>query len=1356
MSTSAPDRPGTHRRSRLAAAVSGIFALAGSLALTAVPAAADERPVAFDHGHIDAFNLTLVDGAPALNLKEDVTGSHVPHDPELVNLVVKDEALTAFPDGASYASYFPEELLGKTAHYLPLTQDPTLLWPGWDSLQLGSAWNTVDIHITDVDGPGEIFVWSQGSFGDKRPLLNGGSYQLPGTIHQSALAHVHANWAFTQPGEYLLTVSADVSSSATGAAATTNEATYLFTVGAQTPPTSVTLSGLAESYLPGDTVELLAQTDVSLKNATYRWESSLDGSAWSQVPDQVTDTYRAPVQDGQQLRAVITARSATVTSAPVTTIELAAGNVVIQGLTNPYLPGDVVELTAVTDADLPGATYRWETSPDGLAWSELSDQTAAELSVPAVDAQQIRVTHLSGSREVTAQPVVVELVDLPTTLTVTGLLESYLPGQDVVLEAKPDILVDGGVFAWETSDDSSNGWTPVAGAAGSVLTTPAFAGQRIRATYTTYGQNVVSEPVTVRTDAPSPTSLTIEGLQPSYELGESVRLSAVTDIQPDEVTYRWETSTDASTWTPVAGQLASTLTLPATDGEKIRVVASGNGWSLTSPSVTVSVATAGPQLPTSVAVTGLKSSYQREETVTLTAVTDEPAPGAAYAWQAYTTPLIGQPTWNPIAGQTSATYSATARDGQRLRVVATVGEQTLTSQPVTVVVTQAPPGQCWATDLDHGHVDTFSLGLGGPDKLPILELKEDVTGQRVARSPQDVNLLVKEDALTTLPAVAGVPTALHDRPAYYLPLTQDADLLWPGWDSLELAPGGWQTVDIDVTGVEGPGEVYLWSSSSFGGATALLNDGRFQLPGTIHQGALAHVHSNWAFTEPGAYFITVTATAHKGDVSHTTNTATYLFTVGDADLPPDYRDCVAPPAADPLAPDSTELTDSTRGGLTLAPSQVRAGEQVRVDLPADGVATVAAFLHSDPTLVTDGWVRTDAEGSFLVTVPRSTEPGAHRLSVVDAGNQLAGWADLKVLPARADVTRPPTTPPPGAPGAGDTPGTGGATGPGGGKAAGDASAPSGGGSAGSGTPPVCLPVTGSAAAKAPAPAPAPAPGAGGAAAPAPTGEVVVGSEGHFDFGPVVQDGEFQIQVKDDRTAPPVWRQPESVVFDVGEPALRKAADIPAELNFVAPAGQDVYMIQQIQEVGIPWIGFNTQHETIVNGPGAQGATLTLDKAEGPGEVAIFLNGNFGQLVGQRVVDTVGGPTSYTIPANTHQHGNWVFTEAGVYTVTFTIAADGESATSTLRFAVGQSDPAAAGKAGAAAAAPAADGSTEAEKKPAAGQGKTASGQSCTLASTGVDTDPAALALAGAIAVLVGAVLHVAAKRRTAHGRREPA
>ncbi|MBZ2198306.1 TIGR03773 family transporter-associated surface protein [Occultella gossypii] len=1231
------------------AVVTALVALVGTLVIPMAPTVAAERALVLDHGHIDTFNVALDEsGAPILNLKEDVTGSHVAHPPEDVTLVVKEAALTALPDVAN----LPEGVRGVEAYYLPLSQNHDLVWPGWDSQSLaGTGYDQVDIEVQSVDGPGEVFLWSSGAFGGLTSLLTDGGFVLPNTIHQSYLAHVHANWAFTQAGEYHFTVQAFAINSTTGERVPTNTADYHWIVG-DVPepapvPASLSVSGLTNPYEQGASVELLATPDVEAEGAVYGWETLDVTGVWVPVAGQATSTYSGVADaDGQQLRARVSLGEVTVTSDPVTL-------------------------------------------------------------------------------EVNAAP------QLPTTLTIDGLEASYEPGATVSLEAKPDVLIEGATYRWETSDDGF-AWQDVEGTVGSVYSGTADTdGQRLRATIIVDGADVLtSEAVTVNVADPGPpvpSAVRIDGLADEYAEGDAVELTAVPDVEVAGVSYRWETSPDGADWATVAGQTTNEYSGTAeVDGQQIRAaLLLGDDNEVTSEAVTVNVADPGPPVPSAVRIDGLADEYAEGDAVELTAVPDVEVAGVSYRWE--TSPDGAD--WATVAGQTTNEYSGTAEvDGQQIRAVLVLdGQDIATSGPVAVVLRSEAPGVCWALDIAHGHVDAFNVTLDGG--APVLTLKEDVTGSRVQHAPDEVNLVVRDAALQSFPDAASIPQALRGLPAYYLPLNQDQNLLWPGWDSQGLAGSGFDQVDISILEVDGPGEVYLWSTGSFGELDSLLVDGGYTLPGTIHQEYLAHVHANWAFTDPGAYHLRVQATAINSETGARaeTNIGDYLFSVGDFEPAPDDLDCRTDvpevPLFAPSAPDEGDLTDASRGDVSVSPTEVVAGEQVTVDA-GEAVAGdyAAAFAFSEPTLlnstVSSGWNLTSQTGSFQASIPRDTEPGSHKIAVVDRNSALVGWADV-VVTEPADPTPTPT------------PGPNQTTPP-------SATPPRSGGTSPGGTPPVCRPVPGPAASS---------PGAA-AATPATSGEVAVGSEGHFDFGPVVEDGQFTLLVKDDRTAPPVWRDPATVVFNLGEAALRSAAEIPDDLSFIAPAGEDVYMIQQIQEPGVPWLGWNTQHETVVNGPGASGVQMTLVGVEGPGELAIFLNGNFGQLVGQRVVDTVGGPTSYTIPGNTHQHGNWVFTEPGVYAVTFTMSADGESVTSTLQFFVGQSDPAAAATSTAASSA----GAQSASAPTAAGTGVTASGQPCTLAATGADTELGLLALASALVVLMGVFAVRASRRRFDVGR----
>ncbi|WP_455187496.1 TIGR03773 family transporter-associated surface protein [Actinomyces sp.] len=240
--------------------------------------------------------------------------------------------------------------------------------------------------------------------------------------------------------------------------------------------------------------------------------------------------------------------------------------------------------------------------------------------------------------------------------------------------------------------------------------------------------------------------------------------------------------------------------------------------------------------------------------------------------------------------------------------------------------------------------------------------------------------------------------------------------------------------------------------------------------------------------------------------------------------------------------------------------------------------------------------------------------------------------------------------------------------------------------------------------------------------------VQVGSEGgitdgHFDLGPAIENGQLVARIKDDRSVPAVWKDPASMTFALGEKAKIKA---PEALSFAADAGQDVWMIPATQIRGVPWLGMNSQREEIVTETSGQVRFSLLD-VQGPGNVAVFESGSLGAGIGTHVFDGAG--TSYTLPANTHAHQNWVFTEPGSYqlTIAMNVSPRGED----LRGS-------GSGTAGSLIAA----GGTGEHGRPLvyAIVGRTASGQPCSLASTGAGAAELAPIILAALLMGCGCVV----------------
>ena len=180
------------------------------------------------------------------------------------------------------------------------------------------------------------------------------------------------------------------------------------------------------------------------------------------------------------------------------------------------------------------------------------------------------------------------------------------------------------------------------------------------------------------------------------------------------------------------------------------------------------------------------------------------------------------------------------------------------------------------------------------------------------------------------------------------------------------------------------------------------------------------------------------------------------------------------------------------------------------------------------------------------------------------------------------------------------------------------------------------------------------------------------THGHFDVGPVLNGGNLTSSVKDDRTSPARHVSPGALEFVLNDAAK---LNLPAGMEDIAPAGTPVHMIGATQQQGVPWLGWSTQDPELLkqlDGP----VTMSLNGFEGPGTMSTFLSGNFGSA-GQKVFDSRSGG-SFQVPANTHQHSNWVFTAEGRYTLTIGWTArlkNGQqvSSESVLHFTVGNPD-----------------------------------------------------------------------------------
>lgn len=229
---------------------------------------------------------------------------------------------------------------------------------------------------------------------------------------------------------------------------------------------------------------------------------------------------------------------------------------------------------------------------------------------------------------------------------------------------------------------------------------------------------------------------------------------------------------------------------------------------------------------------------------------------------------------------------------------------------------------CW---FSTGHVDV--IGTEVEDGKLVLTAKEDVTGSEVEREPETIILHVRKQAYE--PATKDIEQI--GVASYTLPQTQNMNLLWPGWDTLEMQGSGYSKVSVTFDKITAPegGKIYMYQSSGLSGTLVPLleNDQwSFSDGSVLNIDSPSHNHVYWSFTKPGTYTMTAHATAYADDGSSTltSDTVTYTWKVDaserDADAQANSSDNAdADSTAGKDDTSSADTADSTTDSQTPKP-----------------------------------------------------------------------------------------------------------------------------------------------------------------------------------------------------------------------------------------------------------------------------------------------------------------------------------------------------------------------------------------------------------------------------------------------------
>ena len=532
-----------------------------------------------------------------------------------------------------------------------------------------------------------------------------------------------------------------------------------------------------------------------------------------------------PADDGTEVRAVVTNKLGSVTSATATLAVRWAPAFTQQPAATTVYTGQVATFSAAGEGN-PAPVVQWQTSTDGTTWSDVPGATSwtyARTTTTADDGLRVRVVATGWNGPVASSEAVLTVEHGPAITA---------QPQDVSVGAGGDAGFAVGVtgtpapiVTWVTRAPGG-GWT-VAGSGRTFLlegVTAADNGTQVAAVVGNTHGSVTSTVATL--EVLYQAAFTQQPADVTGLADDTVTFTAAVDANPAP-TLAWETSTDGSSWSTVAGATATTYTRTLTDadhGLRVRAVATSSMGRTVSDvaHVTVEAAPVIRAQPTDVTVDlGSPATFE-------VGVTGRPAPDVR--WQ---TEVDGD--WVDVPGATATTLTVPGTDaahGTRYRAVATNTRGTVTSDPATMRVL-LPPTVSDPRDVatTPGEEVTFTVSVTGRP-LPDVTWEASSDGAtwttvgsgttlRLTPTLAEDGLLVRAVASATLvsgpvqvtsaPAelvVASAPDVL-DGPDPLTPVTVGvpATLAWTvlaadataGWDVSRDGGATWRPVPVGWT-----------------------------------------------------------------------------------------------------------------------------------------------------------------------------------------------------------------------------------------------------------------------------------------------------------------------------------------------------------------------------------------------------------------------------------------------------------------------------------------------------------------------------------------------------------------------------
>jgi hypothetical protein len=370
------------------------------------------------------------------------------------------------------------------------------------------------------------------------------------------------------------------------------------------------ISGTARVY---QTLSTSDGTWLASPTITYQWQRSTDGALWNNIASATNSTYVVAATDaGYYIRAQVfgsktvsgTAYKYTANSAPTTLVPgftLASTSAPI--VTGSWTTGSTLSTSNGTWSSSGTFTYQWQRSTDNSTWSSISGATSSSYVLTSDDASkyvrvQVYLTGSSGADGI-AYSVSTAKVGAPYNTAAPAITGTLRVGAVQTVSTGTWSGSPTYSYQWQSSADGI-AWANIGSATNSTYTvTYTVANLKLRAVVSAVNAvDTATATSQVVQGFLAPVATAVPAITGTIQSGQTLTSSSGTWPNTSSgYTYTWQRSSDGgTTWTNIAGAIASTYVLVAGDvGYLIRseVTVTTNAGSSTAYSLpTVAVAPA--------------------------------------------------------------------------------------------------------------------------------------------------------------------------------------------------------------------------------------------------------------------------------------------------------------------------------------------------------------------------------------------------------------------------------------------------------------------------------------------------------------------------------------------------------------------------------------------------------------------------------------------------------------------------------------------------------------------------------------------------------------------------------------------